>query len=153
MIDLDINIDFTNYRGKAEGELWVNTFIDNVILPKLKFTDTTIKEMGETVKEQQEYNLFHSLDFKGGAVQKKKSPSKYGGMKTFLNTGELYRSVMMKLTGISEAEIFISANRSQIAYWLATGTRYMPSRPFFGVSEELKTKLNKIYFKQLNKNG
>lgn len=153
MIDLDINIDFTNYSGKAEGDLWVNTFIDNVILPKLKFTDSTIKEMAEEVKQQQEYNLFHSLDYKGGAVQKKKSPSKYGGMKTFLNTGELYRSVMMKLTGISEAEIFISPNRSQIAYWLATGTRKMPSRAFFGVSDELKARLNKIYFKQLNKNG
>lgn len=146
---MDFNIEFTNYKGKADDRLWIESFMDNVILKRMEVRQDTLKLMGEEAKRQQEYNLFHSLDYRGGAVAKKLNPSRYGGNKVFLNTGELYRSVMMNLTK-TYAEIFIGNNRKQIAYWLATGTRKMVARPFFGLSEQLKQRISQIYYKQIN---
>ncbi len=140
MINAEINIEFLGFSEPVKGRNWVDTFMEKYILPKLKFTDVTLSKIGEDVKREQERNLENGLSYKGGVVKPKKKKSKSGSNRIFYDTGALFRSVMQK-TGKEYVEIFIGANRSQIAYWLATGTRYMPSRPFFGISEELKTKI------------
>lgn len=143
MVNARIEIEFTNYKQPVENRNWVETFMDKVIMPRFNVTSETFKKIGDEVKKQQELNLTHSRGFDGRSLAPKLRPSKYGGKKLFFDTGELYRSVFMKYSK-DYTEIFVGGNRKDIGYWLATGTKQMVARPWFGLSNDLKQKIYEI---------
>ena len=152
MIEGRIEISFRGFKGNAENQNWGESFMDKIILPKFKFDENVFKEIGKVIKDKQEKNLYYGYDIRGGMVKPKKQPSKYGGWRIFLNRGILFDSIEME-SSINRARVFISANRSQIAYWLCTGTKKMVARPFFGLNRELKEDILKILKRQIYGNN
>lgn len=137
MFDTVIKVEFGGESITAEKN-WIGSFIqylDNEGFGQI--TDSQLLDYTQKIKKSIEYNLYKGLTYDGTpaealspvTIKKKKHH------KIFFDTGELYRSLIIGKIP-NGYEIFINESRSQIAYWLQFGTKYMPKRPFFGVIPE-----------------
>lgn len=102
----------------------------------LTLTPQQFRKIVTIVKEGVDRNLKNGLDFEGNPVLPL-APStiaRKGHKRVFYDTGRLFRSVIMRMTGRDSGEVYISNDRRQIAIWLTQGTSKMVARPFFGIS-------------------
>lgn len=106
-----------------------------------KINDSTLAKIATKIKQSQEENLKQGKDIYGNAVAPKK---KDNGKPIFVNSGELLNSVQEQKVNNNEYNIFISANRSEIAGYLIQGTANMTARKFFGISDQLSKQIDNI---------
>lgn len=147
-----IEIEFLGGKYDAESHKWIERYIEKVIIPAIVISEGTLKEISEMIKEGIEMHLYRGLDYFGNTVAPLKSSTikRKGHNKVFFDTGELYQSVANR-TEKEYAEVFLSAGRSEIAKYLQSGTSRMAARPFFGLSERMKAKIDIIMRNQRSK--
>lgn len=147
MLNFKINIESNNQETVSIENVSDN--VEKFITQK----KTLLDNIAKLIQQQIQYNLFHSLDYKGNTVvpDSPLTVKRKGHAKVFFETGELYRSVLMNVVSNDEREIFIGDTRGYIASWLHYGTKRMPARPFFGISNETYEKVNQILFNNINK--
>ncbi len=151
MLNFVIKIEQGSQEYDGNNLSWTQKIIDDIILYS-KLTDSELQQYTEAIREAILRNYFSGNTFTGGKVAAL-SPTtikKKGHGKVFFDTGELYRSLVSQKVA-DGYEIFFSEGRSQIAYWLQTGTSRMPARPAFGIQPEradviLNSMLSKFHY-------
>lgn len=116
-------------------EINIENNLDKVtqILPsEIKISSKIISSISEIIRADIEKNLSEGTGLDGAGL----TPKKDGG-RLFYQTGTLIKSVVKK-TYVKQGEIFISSARSQIASYLNFGTKRIPKREFFGVSNRAR---------------
>lgn len=94
-------------------------------------------DIAEFIRKDIETNLLQGTGIDGASVAPKKT---YGRL--YVNTGTLLNSVVKQIYK-SSASVFIAPVRAQIAQYINNGTKRLPSREFFGVSQRAVLKIEK----------
>jgi phage gpG-like protein len=123
--------------------------IETVSQEIIKFTtvsESQLRRIAEAIKKGIEYNILQGLEYTGNPVKPlaPRTVKKKKSSRPLFQTGLLSRSVISKKEAKDTYNIFISGNRSTIAVWLQEGTKRMPSRPFFGISKNVDSEIDKI---------
>lgn len=144
-----ISVEYKGASYKETSDGWIRDLVQEV-KSTIFIDEQKLDEITALVKEKIEENLFHSKTYFGEAVEPN-APMTIrlkGHGKVFFDSGELYRSVLSNRISTLEREVFIASGRSHIAMWLQYGTKHMPARPFFGISDETLTKIQNIILKE-----
>lgn len=119
----------------------------------------TIKRMAEEIKTNIDRNLKQGLKYSGGKVaplsqatiEIKKAKGRKEPYRVFLDSGVLFQSlrvvkiargysITFNKTKYPKTKVYVS----EVAQWLNDGTKRMPARPFFGITEtQFNTIVNK----------
>jgi phage gpG-like protein len=119
--------------------LEINSNIDEILLGlpiTLDFQPKVLEDIAEIVRLDIEQNLQQGTGLDGASL----APKKRGG-RMFHQTGELLKSVKKRITS-KEAFVYISLN---YAKYVNYGTKYMPSRIYFGYSNRASLQLDKYF--------
>lgn len=139
MLKFSVNIEVNGISVSTE------TLADSILSDvKILYAipEKHLKAINDLVVDWLYENIHQGKDIYGSIVARKKKPSRVGGYTPFLgNQGLLYQGIISKKISASEYEDSIRSDRQTAAYYLITGTKSMPQREFWGVSEIL---LNKI---------
>lgn len=147
---IKFEVDIIKNGVSVSSEEFADTLVSEI---KFLFglDEKHLKEITELVTDWIYENIHSGIDIFGNKVARKKRPSKIGGYTPFLgNEGLLYQGVLNKKISEQEYEVYIRPDRQEVASYLIKGTKYMPSRMFFGVSDVLINKINE-YISKLNK--
>lgn len=105
----------------------------------------------ELIRKSKETNVQTGVDINGRSLAPLKpstikSKMRKGKLLAILyETGQLYNSVKSRMINPSEAEVYISSNRSEVAKHLIFGNKNMSARNFFfGTGINLQQKIEKI---------
>ena len=128
-------------------EIKIDNNFDKAILSiptSLTLKPQVLVDISEIIRKDIETNLMGGTGLDGAGLP----PKKKGG-RLFYNTGELVTGVM-KNTSIKPATIFIKPSRSVIAGYINAGTKWMPARPFWGISQRALLQVNDYLKKPFN---
>lgn len=116
--NLDNLIDFTTLRG-------------------FTWQKSVLEDLSDIIKTSIEQNLEEGKDYMGRNVAPLAPATikRKGHSRVFEDTGVLKSSVMKRITG-DNFDVYIDSRRNEIANYLQLGTRRMPARPFFGISDD-----------------
>jgi len=145
MIDTTLNIEVSGKQYESSTGAWVDTFIQDIE----SFTTVNpsqLKQIAEAVKRGIETNIATGQKYTGGSVAPLALSTIHqkGSSRPLFRTGQLLGSVKLSQSGENIYEVFISSNRSEIASFLNFGTKKIPARPFFGISEAVLKNIEEI---------
>ena len=119
--------------------LQINTDLDKILigLPlQLKIKRSTLEEIAEIYRKDIEQNILQGTGLDGSSL----APNKHRGRLLF-HTGELSKSIKVKVYE-NQAIIYSSL---PYARYVNQGTKYMPSRVFWGQSNRASINLDKYF--------
>jgi phage gpG-like protein len=102
-----------------------------------------LKQITHKVAEENRQNIQQSKSFDGSAIQPNNPiyASRKGNNKVFFYTGQLSNSIVETVFSPTYSEITIQSDRDLIAQYLITGTKNMPARKFFGITQQKLTSI------------
>jgi len=107
------------------------------ILPKE--LDLLINNIADKVKYSIEEDMQNGLNY--GTMNKK-------GGQHYNSSGKLWKSIVKQKVGVNEYNVFVGADRSEIAGYIFSGTDRMRPRPFFrlhpDISKYVELELQKL---------
>jgi len=136
-------------EGKSFNHGVWQSEIEQYIQKNFEVSETKLQYIANLIRSDIEDNIRRSLDYQKSSL-KSNSPSTIkikGFNRPLYNTGELASSVISQKVDNSTFNIFISENRSSIASYLHFGTNKIPPRPFFGISPQADSQIDKELLK------
>jgi len=118
----------------------ITTNIDEVLfkLPIVLRLKSEIRtDLSELIRKDIEKNLQDGTGIDGASL----TPKKHGG-RLFVQSGQLLNSVIKQIYKES-AIVSISPIRAQIATYINNGTKRMPQRQFFGLSQRVTAEIDR----------
>lgn len=143
-------IEYKGARYSLENGKWIGESIQDLRV-RLTLNESQLDKIAEAIQSRIQENLFRSKDYMGRPVEPNRplTVKKKGHGKVFFDTGELYRSILIRKPGNREREVLVAEKRSQIAYWLQYGTKKMVARTFFGITPEAMAETKNILLKNI----
>lgn len=145
MLSLDAHIEYNQWTT----ENWEQGLLEDL---KLLFnvSDEELRKCAEIVKDGIYEQIRDGRDYRGRKVTPKRSAGRI-----FVDTGFMSSfGVINVRASAKEYNVRMVEQREKAAYYLNTGTRFMPPRMFWGISEETMNKVKQYLinekFKQLN---
>lgn len=152
MLDTSLSIDVVGKQYDPSTDAWIEVLIQD-IETFTTVNPSQLKEIAQAVKNGIERNIATGQKYTGGSV----APLAFltiqqkGFSRPLFQTGQLLGSVQLTQSGENTYEVFINSNRSEIASYLNFGTKRMPARPFFGISEAVLKQIEEILTQPLTK--
>lgn len=137
MFNLAFNIE---YKGNTD---WGDALLSDLKI-LFEISDEELEVCKDFVKEGIQNQIARGIDYLGNAV----APKKKGG-RIFFDTGKmLYEGVIDKKVSSREYDVTMINERQAAAYYLNTGTKFMPAREFWGIAKETLLKIENYLLKR-----
>lgn len=123
---------------------------ENKIMPQVEKTvqmsEDTLNQIAELVRKGIEENIAQGKEYTGNPVAPL-SPMTIrlkGNSRPLVDTGTMLNSIKSKSAGKGMRDVFVANNRAAIAAKLNAGEGKIPPRPFFGISNDVLNKIDKL---------